>query len=116
MLEASALAKIQHEYRDRRVQVIAVNYMRGMPLAQWQAYLERWGGVDMAYAQDLNFEAMRALNIRTMHSTVIFDRQGEETTAFEVWKEVVEKALIIDFQIITTQWMAAIMDRLPRYQ
>ena len=52
----------------------------------------------MTYAQDLNFEAMRALNIRTMHSTVIFDRQGEivfrdpETTSFEVLKETVEKA------------------------
>ena len=92
MLEVPALAKIQKEYRDRKVQVIAVNYLRGIPLAQWRAYLERWGGGDMTYTQDLNFEAMRALNIRTMHSTVIVDRQGEivfrdpETTAFEVLK------------------------------
>ena len=98
MLEAPALAKIQKEYRDKKVQVIAVNYLRGTSLAQLQAYLERWGGGDMTYAQDLNFEAMRALNIRTMHSTVIFDRQGEivfrdsETTSFEVLKETVEKA------------------------
>ena len=99
MLEAPALAKIQKKYRDKKVQVIAVNYMRGTPLAQWQEYLERWGGANMTYAQDPNFNAMRALNIRTMHSTVIFDRQGEivfrdrETTTFEVLKETVEKAL-----------------------
>ena len=99
MLEAPALSKIQNEYRDNKVQVIAVNYMRGTPLAQWQEYLEQWGGADLTYAQDLKFDAMRALNIRTMHSTVIVDRQGEivfrdrQTTTFEDLKEAVEKAL-----------------------
>ena len=99
MLEAPALAKIQKKFRDKKVQVIAVNYLRGTPLAQWQEYLERYGGAELTYAQDLKFEAMRALNIRTMHSTVIFNRQGEivlhdpETTTFEVLKETVEKAL-----------------------
>ena len=73
--------------------------MPGTPLAQWQKYLEYWGGRDLTYAQDPKYDAMRALNIRTMHSTVIVGRQGEivfrdpNTTTFDDLKEAVEKAL-----------------------
>ena len=99
MLEAPALAKIKNEYREKKVQVIAVNILRSAPLDYWQKYFERWGGEGVTYAQDPTFEAVRALNIQTAGATVIIDRQGQiifrdrSATPFELLKGWVEKAL-----------------------
>ncbi|MCH9044513.1 MAG: TlpA family protein disulfide reductase [SAR324 cluster bacterium] len=97
-MEAPALARIQSEYRDRNLEVIAVNVFSQFSLEDWEKYWREVGGGDVIYAHDPRREAIRTLNVRTAGATVIIDKQGriafkdQFATTYEELKEAVEKA------------------------
>jgi hypothetical protein len=99
VLEAPALARIQREYRDRQVEVIAVNVYPRTPLKEWRAYWKGVGGGDVTFAQDTGLAAARAMRVRSAGATVVFDRQGHvvyrdnRPTSYAELRAAVEKAL-----------------------
>ena len=98
MLEAPALARIQSEYPNGTLDVIAVNVFSQIPLEHWEKFWRDAGGGDAIYAHDPRREAIRTLNVRTAGATVIIDKQGrivfkdESATTYKVLKEAVERA------------------------
>ena len=99
MREAPALARIQKEYGDMGLDVVAVNIYPRAGLAYWKEYWQAVGGGDVIYAQDTRSEAVIALRVRSAGSTIVVNRQGREVyrdgsaTTYEVLKTAVEKAL-----------------------
>lgn len=91
--------RVQSEYRDKGVEVIAVNLLPSAPLEYWRDFWRKFGGGDVTYAQDTRREAIRTLNIRTSGATVVINRKGQivwrdlQATDYETLKEAVEKAL-----------------------
>ena len=77
MREVPALEKIQMEYRDQKVEVVAVNIFPSIPLTNWMEYLKKLGAPSILVASDPRREAVNALNIRSSGSTVIINKEGK---------------------------------------
>jgi len=75
--EVPALEKIQTEYRNRNVEVIAVNIFPSIPLKSWKEYLKKFGAASLLAASDTKREAVKALNIRSSGATVIINKEGK---------------------------------------
>ncbi len=78
--------------------MIAVNVFSQFSLESWEEFVRDAGGGDAIYAHDPRREAIRTLNVRTVGSTVIIDKQGRivfkdgSATTYKVLKEAVERA------------------------
>ena len=93
------MARIQSEFRNQNVEVIAVNINPRTHIQTWIAYWRASGGGDVIYAEDSRQEAIRALKIRTSGATVIIDKKGrivfqdQYATRYGVLKFAVESAI-----------------------
>ena len=70
------LARIEKEYKDIDLQVVAVNILAGSTLESWKRYWEGMGGGEAVIAEDTRKEAVTALKILTSGATVVIDREG----------------------------------------
>lgn len=99
MREVPALNRIQSEYGERGVTIVAVNMYPRTGLQQWRAYWRSVGGGPVTHAQVPGREAMGALRVRYPGSTLVLDRQGREVfrdsaaTDHKTLKAAVERAL-----------------------
>ena len=93
------MARIQSEFRNQNVEVIAVNIYPDVDIQTWIAYWRASGGGNVIYAKDSRQEAIRALNIRTSGATVIIDKKGrivfqdQYATRYGVLKFAIESAI-----------------------
>ncbi len=93
------MARIQSEFRNQNVEVIAVNIYPRFNIQAWIAYWRASGGGDVIYAEDSRMEAVKALKIRTAGATVIIDKEGRivfqdrYATRYGVLKFAVESAI-----------------------
>ena len=100
MREAPALKRIQTEFKDRNLQVVAINLFRHVSLETWEEYWRGVGGGDVLYASDTERQAILAFNVRTPGATVVVNRNGEVVfqdgyaTDYETLLQAVLKALI----------------------
>ena len=100
MWEAPALKRIQTEFQDKDLQVVAINVFRHLSLEIWEEYWRGVGGGDVLYASDNDRQAILAFNVRSAGATVIVDRNGEVVfqdgyaTSYETLLQAVLKALM----------------------
>lgn len=74
------MGKIQAEFGDQGLRVIAVNMVPQDSLQQWQAYWKQLGAGDVIWAQDTpDGRVVQAFNIQGLGATVIIDRKGRVT-------------------------------------
>ena len=90
------MARIQSEYKNRGVVVVAVNIWPIFSLKDWKAYWHKVGGGDAIYALD---KLPKKVFWLPAGSTIIIDRQGHEVfrdlsaTSYEILKTAVEEVL-----------------------
>ncbi len=76
-MEAPALARLQSEYQDQGLTVIAVNiWPSNYSLDEWVGFWKRIGAGDVLWAQDANDTAIRAYKVMALGTEVIVDREG----------------------------------------
>ena len=89
------MARIQSEYKNRGVVVVAVNIWPIFSLREWKAYWHRVGGGNAIFAQDKLPEEVFWV---PAGATIIIDRQGHEVfrdlmaTSYKTLKSAIEKA------------------------
>ena len=94
------LKRIQAEFKDKNLEVVAVNLFRHVTLDIWEEYWRGVGGGDVLYASDDKRQAIIAFNVRTPGATVVVNRNGEVVfqdgyaTTYETLLQAVLKALI----------------------
>ena len=94
------LKRIQAEFKDKDLQVVAVNLFRHVTLEIWEEYWRGVGAGDVLYASDNKRQAILAFNVRTPGATVVVNRNGEVVfqdgyaTNYETLLQAVLKALI----------------------
>jgi hypothetical protein len=71
------LGRIQEEFGEQGVEVIAINMVPQNNLQEWRAYWKWLGAGDVVWAQDTpDGQAVKAYNIQALGTTVIIDRAG----------------------------------------
>ena len=94
------LKRIQAEFKDKNLQVVAVNLFRHVSLGTWEEYWRGVGGGDVLYASDDKRQAILAFNVRTPGATVVVNRSGQVVfqdgyaTDYKTMLQAVLKALI----------------------
>ncbi len=79
--------------------MVAVNIEPSNPLEEWVAYWRSKGADDVIWATDTDQSLMRALQVRTLGTTIIIGRDGrisyrdDGATPYEVLKAAVLKVL-----------------------
>ncbi len=79
--------------------VVAVNIEPWSPLEEWIAYWRSKGANDVMWATDTDQSVVRALQVRTLGTTIIIGRDGrmsyrdDGATPYEVLKTEVLKVL-----------------------
>ncbi len=75
-MEAPALSQIQEESADQGVRVVAINTAPWSTLPEWQEFWRSKGGGEVIWATDGGQSVVRLLQVRSLGTTIIIDRQG----------------------------------------
>ena len=78
-MEAPALGKIQQEFKDDGLYVLAINISPFGSLEQWKTYWKSKDASDVIWAEDHEQEVVRLLRVLSLGTTIIIDRQGRIT-------------------------------------
>ena len=70
------MGRIQQEYGDRGVSVVAINTAPYSSLEQWKGFWRSKDAADVIWATDLDQQLIRLFKVYSLGATVIIDRQG----------------------------------------
>lgn len=70
------LAQLQEQYRDKGLNVLAINIHTLYSLKQWISFWKSTGAGEVIWAQDLKGGAGQKYNLVALGTEVIVDRQG----------------------------------------
>ena len=94
------MARLHQEYKNRNVQVLALNIIPQYTEAQFLSWMRRYKGGDHAYATDQTLQVAQAYEVRSLGETAFIDRDGRIAArayppglAYEDLKQVVEGLL-----------------------
>jgi len=75
-LEAPALSQIQEESGTQGVSVVAINTAPWSSFQEWRDFWRSKGGGEVIWATDTDQSLVRLLQVRSLGTTIIIDRQG----------------------------------------
>ncbi len=75
--EAQNLGQVYAQYKDRGLNVIALDVQEGDTDADLQAFREAAGNPDYVWAFDDKYAVAQAYNVRTLDTTVLIDQAGK---------------------------------------
>jgi len=75
--EAQNLAKVHAQYKERGLNIIALDVQEGDTDADLQTFREAAGNPDYVWAFDDNYAVAQAYNVRTLDTTVLIDQAGK---------------------------------------
>lgn len=95
------MARIHMEYKDKNVILLALNVLpQQFPVAQFMAYMRRYGGGDHVYASDEGQKVVVAYGVQYLGETVFIGRDGKITSrafppglSYEELKQAVDQLL-----------------------
>ncbi len=70
------MGKIQQEFGDRGVSVVAINTAPFSSLEEWKRFWRSKKAADVIWATDLDQELVRLFRVYSLGTTIIIDRQG----------------------------------------
>lgn len=76
IFEAQNLGEVYSRYRDRGLNVIALDVQDGDTDVEVQAFREAAGNPDYVWAFDDEYRVTEAYNVRTLDTTVLIDQEG----------------------------------------
>jgi thiol-disulfide isomerase/thioredoxin len=97
--EVPKLARLYQTYRERGLQVVALDIDPGESPQAWQGFKSRGGGADHVWAMDPGDKVTLTLGIQATDTKIIFNRAGKEIfrtvgpTPYEVLDQHVQEAL-----------------------
>ncbi len=74
-LEAPALGRIQNEFSDRGVNVVAINIRPWTNLERWRKFWKSTGAGDVVWAMDEGQRVGRLMKVTSAGTTIIIDRE-----------------------------------------
>jgi peroxiredoxin len=74
--EAQAMAKLYPHYRDKGVEMVAMDAQPGEGPPQLDAFRKRAGNGSYVWAFDQNLQVAQAYGVTALEHTVVIDRQG----------------------------------------
>lgn len=74
--EAQALAKLYPQYRDKGLEVVAMDAQPGEGPPQLDAFRKRAGNGSYVWAFDQNLQVAQAYGVTALDHTIVIDRQG----------------------------------------
>ena len=93
------MGRIQEEYGDQGVSVVAINTAQFASLEDWKEFWKSKGAADVTWATDPDGQLVQLFRVFSLGTTVIIDRQGrisyrdDGATPFEVLRAEVEESL-----------------------
>ena len=93
------MGRIQREFQDRGVKIVAVNTAPWSSLAEWKDFWKSKGGGDVVWATDGTQAVVNLFRVATLGTTIIIDLQRHVSyrdggaTSYEILKTQVERAL-----------------------
>ncbi len=93
------LARINEEYRDRGVEILALNVIPATPLPEFVQYMKARGGGDHLYATDARLAVAQAYRVQYLGTLIVVDRDGRvagewgDAVSYDQLKQVVEQLL-----------------------
>ncbi len=70
------MARIHEEYKDKGVEVLALNVLPQYTTTEFMDYMKKYNGGDHLYATDTGQQVAEAYNIQSLGETRFIDRQG----------------------------------------
>ena len=70
------LTRLQEEYADRGLKIVAINIEPRLSLERWRTYWRRLGGGEVIWAQDAQYAATTAFNVQRLGTEIIINAQG----------------------------------------
>ena len=74
-LEAPALGRLQSEYANQDVKVVAVNIERRLPLERWISFWQDTGVGEVLWGQDFEGTTIRDYELLALGTEIIVDRE-----------------------------------------
>ena len=70
------LTRLQAEYGDRGLKIVAINVEPRLSLERWRTYWTGLGGGKVIWAQDEQYAATTAFNVQRLGTEIIVDTRG----------------------------------------
>ena len=93
------MGRIQREFGDKGLSVVAVNTAPFASLHDWKEFWKSKNAADVTWATDPKGELLRRFEVYSLGTTIIIDRQGHVSyrdggaTSYEVLRDEVQKIL-----------------------
>ena len=93
------MGRIQEEYGDQGISVVAINTAPFASLEDWRGFWRSKNAADVTWATDYDGQLVKQFNVISLGTTIIIDRQGrvsyrdDGATHYDTLRAKIEAAL-----------------------